>query len=172
MWLTFDDEEYTCLGKDSDDLSIELNNDSESFKNVQGETTFVNNGYTPSMTNEYIARTEDSIYTHVQEIADTLATDDERTGATLIVATLDIEVSETTGETGATGKGFKVPVKVVVDSDGGATNGYAIPFTITEDGARVQGTVTVKDKKPTFEAAEAIALNLRSTAIKKPDSLS
>lgn len=149
MWLTFDNENWTCLGKDSDDLSIDLNNDNESFKNVQGETTFVNNGYTPSMSNEYIARTEDAIYEPIQTIADTLATDDERTSATLLVATLNIEVGDTKAAT-ATGKGFTVPVKVTVDNDGGATDGYAIPFTITEDGGRTQGTVSVENKVPTF----------------------
>lgn len=151
MWLTFDNENWTCLGKDSDDLSIDMNPDTESFKNVQGETTFVNNGYTPSMSNEYVARTEDAIYENIQTIADTLATDDERTGATLLVATLNIEVGDTNTAT-ATGKGFTVPVKVVVDNDGGGTDGYAIPFTITEDGGRTQGTVSVTNKVPTFTA--------------------
>lgn len=93
MWLTFDNEGYTCLGKDSDDLSIEGNNDSEQVKNVQGEVTFVNNGYTPTLSNDgYIARREDAIYPFLQTIVDTLATDDERTSATLIVATLTDEV--------------------------------------------------------------------------------
>lgn len=154
MWLTFDDENYTCLGKDSDDLSIDTNPDTETIKNVLGETTFVNNGYTPSLSNEYIARSEDAIYPHLQTIADTLAVDDERTTATLIVATLTEEVKESTTKT-LTGKGFKVPVKVVVDNDGGSTSGYAIPFTITEDGTRVQGAVSVANKVPTFAATTA-----------------
>ncbi len=149
MWLTFDNEKYTCLGKDSDDMSIDMNPDTETIKNVQGETTFVNNGYTPSMSNEYIARTEDAIYEHIQYIADNLAVDDEHTSATMIVATLDIEVKDT-GEKTATGKGYKVPVNIVVDNDGGSTSGYAIPFTINENGNRVQGTVTVENKVPTF----------------------
>lgn len=165
MWLSFDEENWTCLGKDSDDLSIDLNNDNESFKNVQGETTFVNNGYTPSMSNEYIARTEDAIYEHIQEIADTLATDDERTGATLLVATLNVEVSETKAVT-ATGKGFKVPVKITVDNDGGSTDGYSIPFTITEDGGRTQGTVSVADKVPTFTAGGASGASLEPASAK------
>lgn len=164
MWLTFDDKDYTCLGKDTDDLSIDLNPDSETIKNVLGETTFVNNGYTPSMSNEYIARTEDAIYEHIQYIADNLATDDEHTSATMIVATLDIEVKDT-GEKSASGKGYKVPVKVVVDNDGGSTSGYSLPFTINEDGARVQGTVTVADKKPTFSAASTLAAQA-STSVK------
>lgn len=153
MWLTFDGTKYTCLGKDSDDMSIDMNPDTETIKNVQGETTFVNNGYTPSMSNEYIARKEDAIYPHIQYIADNLAVDDEHTSATMIVATLDIEVSKT-GTATATGSGYSVPVKIVVDNDGGSTSGYAIPFTINEDGGRTQGTVSVENKTPTFTPRE------------------
>lgn len=157
MWLSFDETAWTCLGKDSDDLSIDMNPDTEQTKNVQGETTFVHNGYTPSLANDsYIARSEDSIYTNLQKIANTLAVDDETISATLLVATLDEEVKEAATKT-LTGEGFKVPVKVVVDNDGGSTSGYGIPFTIYEDGARVQGTVTVTDKKPTFSATVAEA---------------
>lgn len=154
MWLTFDNEGFTCLGKDSDDLSIDMNPDTESFKNVLGETTFVNNGYTPSMSNPYKARMEDAIYPNIQYIVDNLATDDEHTSATMIVATLDIEVKDT-GEKTATGSGYSVPVKITVDNDGGATDGYAIPFTINEDGGRTQGTVTVENKVPKFTAGGA-----------------
>ena len=163
MWLTFDSKEYTCLGKDSDDLSIDTNPDTETIKNVQGETTFVNNGYTPSMSNEYIAREEDAIYEPIQYIADNLAVDDEHTSATMIVATLDIEVKDT-GTTTATGTGYSVPVKIVVDNDGGSTSGYAFPFTINEDGNRTQGSVSVANKVPTFTAGGASGTSVQSEA--------
>lgn len=150
FWLTFDSENWTCLGKDTDDLSMDLSPNTDQVKNVQGEVTFVNNGYTPTLSNDsYIARREDAIYEPLQTIVDTLATDDARTSATLLVATLTDEVKESKTKT-LTGKGFTVPVKVVVDSDGGSTSGYAIPFTISEDGGRTQGTVSVSNKVPTF----------------------
>lgn len=47
------------------------------------------------MDNEYLARKEDAIYEHIQYIADNLAADDEHISATMIVATLDIEVKDT-----------------------------------------------------------------------------
>jgi len=100
FWLSFDEEKWTCLGKDTDDLSIELNPDTEQVKNVQGEVTFVNNGYTPSLSNDsYIARYEDAIYEPLQTIVDTLATDDARTSATLLVATLTDQVKESATKT-------------------------------------------------------------------------
>ncbi len=171
MWLSFDGENWTCLGKDSDDLSMDLNPDTEQIKNVLGETTFVNNGYTPSMSNEYRARTEDAIYEHIQYIVDNLAVDDEHTSATMMVATLDIEVKDT-GEKTATGKGYKVPVKIVVDNDGGPTSGYTLPFTINEDGARVQGTISVTNKVPTFTAGGAAGAAEVSVQSVKADSKS
>lgn len=98
---------------------------------------------------------KDAIYEHIQYIADNLAVDDEHIQATMVVATLDIEVKDT-GEKTATGKGYKVPVMVVVDNDGGSTAGYSLPFTISEDGARVQGTVTVENKIPTFTTGASV----------------
>lgn len=171
MWLSFNGKDWTCLGKDADDLSIDMNPDTETFKNVQGATSFRNKGYTPSMSNEYRARTEDAIYEHIQYITDNLATDDEHTSAEMIVATLDIEVADT-GEKTATGKGYKVPVKIVVDNDGGPTDGYTMPFTINEDGKRVQGTVSVADKVPTFTAGgaeQASTYAARNTSAKTTD---
>lgn len=167
MWLSFNGEDWTCLGKDSDDMSIDMNSDTEQTKNVQGETVFTHNGYTPSLANDsYIARTEDAIYESLQYIVNTLATDDDSTSATLIVATLTDEVIKSDTK-GLTGEGFKVPVKVVVDNDGGSTSGYGIPFTLYEDGTRTQGTVSVTNKVPTFTAETT---STESTQSQTPES--
>jgi hypothetical protein len=160
FWLSFGSD-TTLLGKDSDELNIDNNPDVEQKENVLGENSTDINSYTPSMSHDYIARKEDAIYEHIQYINDNLAKDDEHVAATLIAATLTDEVSKSGTKT-LTGKGFKVPVKVVVDTDGGATTGYTLPFTIYEDGARVQGTVSVSDKKVTFTASGAEASTLES----------
>lgn len=149
MFGSFDEKNWTCLGKDNDDLSIDTNPDTETVKNVQGETTTNNNGYTPSITVDYLARKEDAIYPHLQYIANTLTTDENKTTMWLIVATLTDEVKDSDVKT-LTGTGFKVKTQVVVNNDGGATSGYAIPFTASEDGGRIQGTVSVSNKIPTF----------------------
>ena len=167
MWLSFDDENFTLLGKDSDDLSIETNPDTEQTKNVLGETTFSHNGYTPSIAMDYVARTEDSIYEPLQDIANGLLVDDELITATLLVATLTEEVKDSDTKT-LTGKGFKVPARIVVDTDGRDTSGYGISFTAYESGNRIQGTVSVADRKPTFtpKAAEESTTFMRSQAAK------
>ncbi len=65
------------------------------------------------------------------------------------MATLTDEVYKADTETLA-GTGFQTKAKVVVTGDGGGTSGYQIPYTVTEEGGRTQGTVSVADGKPTF----------------------
>lgn len=158
-WLTFDNTDYTLVGKGMDSLSTETNPDTEQTKDVLGDSDFAHKGYTPSLAVEYTARTEDAIYENIQEISDTLAVSDDKITATLIVATLTEEVKESDTKT-LTGKGYKVPVKVVVTSDGGDTSGYQIPFTAYESGNRIQGTVSVTERKPTFTVATASSASL------------
>lgn len=164
FWLTFDGENFTLIGKDSDDLSIETNPDTEQTKNVLEETTFNHNGYTPSLSVDYLARTEDSIYEHIQKIADGLLVGDDEITATLIVATLTDAVKDSDIKT-LTGEGFSVPAKIVVDSDGGSTSGYSIPFTAYESGNRIQGSVSVTKRVPTFTEADTLAVQA-STPVK------
>lgn len=150
FWLSFDEKTWTCLGADDDELSIETNPETETKKNVQGRNTFVHNGYAPTLSNSnYIARREDSIYPHLQELADTLTTDENKTTATLLAATLTDEVYKADTEALA-GKGFKTKARVVVDSDGGGTSGYQIPYTVTEIGGRTPVSVTVAEGQPTY----------------------
>lgn len=150
FWLSFDEEKWTCLGADDDSLSIEGNADTETKKNVQGRNTFVNKGYSPTLSNEnYIARREDSIYPRLQEIADTLTTDERRTTATLLGATLTDEVYKADTET-LTGNGFKTKAIVNYNSDGGGTDGYQIPYTVTEVDGRIPVAVSVSEGQPTY----------------------
>lgn len=160
MWLSKGDAS-TLIGKDTDDLSIDTNPDTEQTKNVLGETTFSHNGYTPSFAVKYTARSEDEIYPVVQKVANELSVADEDITMDLIVATLTEEVKESDTKV-LTGSGFKVPVKIVVDNDGGSTSGYAISFTAYESGNRIQGAVSVNKREVTFTAgggAEPAALS-------------
>lgn len=150
MWLSKGDAS-TLIGKDMDDLSIDTNPDTEQTKNVLGETTFSHNGYTPSLSVEYTARSEDEIYPVLQKIANELSVSDDDITMDLIVATLTEEVKESDTKT-LTGSGFKVPARIVVNNDGGSTSGYAISFTAYESGNRIQGTVSVTNREVTFTA--------------------
>jgi len=148
-WLSFDGENWTLLGKDMEDYSIDLNPDTETIKNVLGESSFSHKGFTPSASIEYMVRSEDAIYSELEEIVNTLSSDDAKISATVIRATLNEEVKESDVKK-LTGTGYKVDVAVVPTSEGGSTEGYAIAFEYHENGSRVQGTVEVTDRVPTF----------------------
>lgn len=149
MWGSFDKTDWTLLGKDDDDLSIDMNPETDSKKNVLGDTVTDNKGYKPSISPNYIARREDSIYPPLQKIVNTLSTDERNTTMYMLVATLTEEVKESDTKT-LTGEGYMVKTQVVVNNDGGGTAGYTIPFTASEDGGRIPGTVSVTERVPTF----------------------
>lgn len=149
IWLSFDEKEWTLIGKDMEEFSYELNPDVSTFKNILGETTAEHNGYTPSADVEYAARSEDAIYKNIKDIADNLYTDEEHCRAHMISAILNKEVKDSEAVV-LTGTGYKVPGIISVNSVGGDTSGLSMPFTFTEDGARKQGSVSVTNKVPTF----------------------
>lgn len=148
-WLSFDKESWTLIGKDMDSLSTSLNPDVEQNKNILGDTYVDHKGFTPESDIEYKARTEDAIYEKLQKIVDELLKDEESTTAYMIDATLTDEVKNSDNTT-LTGTGYQVPVIVVPQEDGGDTAGYAINFNCYENGNRVQGTVSVTNRVPTF----------------------
>lgn len=149
MWGSFNKTDWTLLGKNDDNLSIDTNPETESKKNVLGDTVTDNKGYKPSISPNYIADRGDSIYPPLQKIVNTLSTDERDTTMYMIVATLTEEVKNSDTKT-LTGKGYMVKTQVIVNSDGGDTAGYTIPFTASEDGGRIQGTVSVTKRVPTF----------------------
>lgn len=151
-WLSFDGEKWTLIGKDMDSESTNLNPDTEQKKNILGEAYFNHNGFTPESDIEYKARTDDAIYKNLQEIVDELKTDEPSITAQMIVATLNEEVKNSDTTT-LTGTGYKVPVCVVPQDDGGDTSGYTINFNCYESGGRTKGTVSVTGRTPTFTAA-------------------
>ena len=61
---------YSVLGHDVDDLRRELNPDTETGKNILGESTFKHNGYEPEVdVDTYYADPDDPIYEQLLEIA-------------------------------------------------------------------------------------------------------
>jgi hypothetical protein len=115
-------------------------------------------GYAPEASVDYIAREEDSIFQDLWDIYKGLKKDDDALTFYKMEALLDIEVSETNTVTKASGDGFIVPVKALIQSVGGDTNGFHINTTFTEDhsnSGREAGTVSVTDKTPTFTSASA-----------------
>lgn len=55
MWGSFNKTDWTLIGKNDDNLSIDTNPETESKKNVLGDTVTDNKGYKPSISPNYIA---------------------------------------------------------------------------------------------------------------------
>lgn len=135
-----------------DAMSMSLNPDVETSKNILGETVVTHSGYTPELgIDSYKARTEDSIYENIKDIAMNRKFDETSTSAYLLEAILTDEVKNSDVST-LTGEAWMENVIVVPQEYGGDTSGFDIPFNINMNGGRTKGTVSVTERVPTFTA--------------------
>jgi len=136
------EQNYYRIGADLEEYNVEMNPDTESRKNILGETAFVHNGYEVSgEADPFYAVVGDPLFEKLQNIIDTQATDDS-------CKTYAVEVhlwdgTESTGFAATRQECYVVPT-----SYGGDTSGYQIPFTVTYVGTKVSGTF----KSGTFTA--------------------
>ena len=137
-----DSPEWFLIGKDIEDMSVDLNPDTETVKNILGETSVKDNGYEPSMSADpYYANPEDSIYDKIKDIAmQRLKGDACKTKILEVIIDGDDSPYEA----------YTEDVIVKPQSYGGGTEGVNIPFDVLFDGNRKKGTVTIADKVPTF----------------------
>lgn len=127
------------LGKDLEEFSIELNPDTETSKNIIGESTFKHNGYEESAdVDPFYADVTSDLFEKLQEIIDK-----RQYGDTCKTKMLDVHLWETSGSSGTNYVAYQQDCYVVVNSYGGDTSGYQIPFTIQPVGSRVAGTVAI-----------------------------
>lgn len=137
---------WTVIGKDVEDLSVELNPDTEPIKNILDETSVHDNGYEPSFdVDTYYADPSDGdIYAKLKDIAM-----NRRTGDACKTLVLEVIIDKASGAYDA----WAEEVIVKPTSYGGAPGGVRIPFNISFAGNRQQGTATITNKVPTFTAA-------------------
>ena len=134
---------WFLIGKDIEEMSVELNPDTETTKNILGETTVKDNGYEPSMSADpYYANPDDSIYEKLRDIAMNRLKGDKCKTRLLEV------IVENTSD--SSHKAWIEDVIVKPQSYGGDTAGVAIPFDILFNGNRQEGTVTISSGTPTF----------------------
>ena len=125
------------VGKDLEELNIEMNPDTETGKNILGETTFTHNGYEINASAEpFYAREGDALFAALQNIIDTGA-QYEGCATTILEVHLWDE-----GTTSGTYKAYRQPCYLVPTSYGGDTSGYQIPFTVNYVGEKVKGIFT------------------------------
>lgn len=135
---------WFLIGKDIEDMSVELNPDTAVKKNILGETSVEDNGYEPSMSADpYYANPSDSIYEKIKDIAMK-----RLKGDSCKTKILEVIIDDETGPYEA----YTENVIVKPQSYGGDTSGFAIPFDVLFDGSRKEGTVTITGGVPTFTA--------------------
>lgn len=131
------------IGKDMDEFTVELNPDVEVVKNIWDETSVQDNGYEPSAdADPYFANTDDAIYPKILDIAM-----NRLKGDACKTQILEVIVEDTDA---TTHKAWVEDVVIKPISYGGDTSGFAIPFTISFDGNRKEGTVAITDGQPVF----------------------
>ena len=142
---------FEIIGDDIEDMSVSLNPDVETTKNILGQTKTKDNGYEASMdADPFYADPDKALYAKIRDIA--LG---RKKGAECKTLMLEVFVENTESPTHLA---YVREVMVKPQSYGGDTGGLNFPFNVSEDGASVKGTVTaasMKTGKPTFTAADA-----------------
>lgn len=141
---------WYLVGKDVEDLSVNLNPQTESKKNILDENSVEDNGYEPSWdVDTYYANpgdTANGAATFYQKLKDIAM--NRRTGDACKTKQLEVLVDKTTGAYDA----WIEDAIVKPTSYGGATGGVRIPYTVTPCGNREQGTATISNRVPTYTA--------------------
>lgn len=137
---------YFRIGKDVEDMSVELNPDTETVKNILDETSVSDNGYEPSIdVDTYYANPSDGeFYNWLRDIAM-----ERKTGEDCKAKLLEVIADKANGPFDA----WVEDVIIKPTSYGGAQGGVRIPYTITFCGNRKKGTAVISaDFVPTFTA--------------------
>ena len=136
---------YEQLGKDLEAFTAELSAQVETKKNILGQNSIVISGYEKTAAVEpYYADSGTGLFEKLQKIIDDgLVLDDLKTDV------VEVKLWDNTQE--GVYPAVKEEVYVEVNSYGGDTTGYQIPFTLHYTGNRVKGTFEVASR--TFTAA-------------------
>lgn len=144
--------QFEILGDDIEEMSVELNSDVETVKNILGQTRTKDNGYEPSIeADPYYADPDKALYPKIRDIA--LGRLKGDACKTLLLEVI-VEDTEATTHTA-----YLREVMVKPTSYGGGTEGLNFPFEISEDGASAKGTVTavsVQGGNPVFTADRSL----------------
>ena len=132
------------IGKDLEELNIELNAESEDKHNILGEVETIVSAYAATGSVEpYFARKGTALYTWLQSAIDNRKVLDD-----LKVEHMEVHAWETpTGTAPALSyPAYKETAVLIPTSYGGDYNGYQIPFELHLQGDRTAGTFDVSTK--------------------------
>lgn len=133
--------DWFLVGKDIEDMSVDLSPDITVIKNILGETSVKDNGNQPQLNADpYYANPDDAIYEPLLDICMNRRKGDECKTKILEVLIEDTEATQH--------RAWVEDVLIKPNSYGGNTEGVAIPFGIYFDGNRKEVKVTIdKDTK-------------------------
>lgn len=136
--------EWFKVGKDIEDMSVDLGSSVETVENIWNETSCKDNGFTPQIeANPYYADSTDAIYEPLRDIAM-----ERKKGAACETKYLEIIIEDTEADTHIA---YQEDCVLKPTSYGGGVEGINIPFAIYPNGNRKKGTVTIDASgKPTF----------------------
>ena len=138
--------DWFLIGKDVEDMSVNLNPSITTKKNILDETSVDDEGYEPSFdVDTYYANPDDgAFYEKIKAIAmERLTGDDCKTRV------LEVLVDKTAGPFDA----WVEDVIVKPQTYGGAQGGVRIPYQVAFCGNRKKVSVTIADKKPSVQVA-------------------
>lgn len=134
---------YERLGVDLEEFNVEMNPETEEKTNILGQTRYDVSGYKPQAGVEPLYAEEGTgLYTFLQNIIDK-----RLVGDALKTDVLEVQLWNPTTE-GSTDvfKAYKDEVVIEINSYGGDTTGYQIPFNIHYTNVRVEGTYDITQK--------------------------
>lgn len=134
---------WYLVGKDIEEMTVDLGADTEVVKNILDEVSTRHNGYEPTIeADPFYADPDDDLYPVIKDIAM-----NRKKGGDCKTKYLEVIVDDTTDSSHSAWieDCLLVPISV-----GGDTSGLQIPFRVLPDGNRKAGTATLSNKVPSF----------------------
>lgn len=146
MHFVFNGTEHQRLGEDLEELTIAMNADKETKKNILGESSTRVKGYAPSYSvSTFYAKYGDPLFEKLKN-----AINNRSTGDDLKTTVVDVLVDSN----GEIIDAWQEDVLLIPESYGGDTSGVQIPFTVDYVGNRkdVTAKATITDGKLSLAA--------------------
>lgn len=133
---------WELIGDDIEEMSVELNPDTETSKNILGQTKTKDRGYEPTMdADPFYADPEKELYSKIRDIA--LG---QLKGDKCKTLMLEVFIEDTDADNHLA---YTTEVIVKPQSYGGDTEGLNFPFQVSFNGARTKGYVSATSLKTT-----------------------
>lgn len=133
---------YVRLGKDLEELTVEMNPNVVTKKNIWGETrTFVGSYEKSASVEPYIAVVGEPLFVRLQKIVD-----DEQTHDDLNTTVVEVHLWEEDATKAGSFTAYKEDAIIAVSSRGVGEDGYSIPFELHYTGNRTKGLFDMDTK--------------------------